>query len=132
VAGAPAVAAEADANGARGSRRRRSRGRRTQRPSTLAAGAYPDSHTNDAPSEGHGEADDHDDGDDDVHASDVHEDAEPGHGEGPEHHEPSPSQAPAAAPDRSPFSFFSWIRREPAPEAPPEPEETDPERRRGE
>jgi uncharacterized LabA/DUF88 family protein len=135
AAGAVAASDPDAANGARpASRRRRSRGRRTQRPSTLAAGAYPDSHSGEGSAESHGEVEDHDEGDehDEVHASDAHDDADRGH-EGAPEHDPAPPQPPAAAPagDRSPFSFFSWIRREPAPEARPEPGETDPERRRG-
>jgi uncharacterized LabA/DUF88 family protein len=136
VAGAATAASDPEAaNGARpSSRRRRSRGRRPQRPSTLAAGAFPDSQPGEEHAESSGEGDDHDEGDDheEGHASDVHEEAERAHERAPEH-DPAPAQPPAAAPaaDRSPFSFFSWIRRESAPETQPEPGETDPERRRG-
>jgi uncharacterized LabA/DUF88 family protein len=98
------------ANGIRGPRRRRGRGRRPRGASTLAAGAYPDSAaTGSGSEEGDApEADEHDDGDDELTSDEAA--AEPqasGSGQPRTASDPSPGE-----PARSPFSFFSWIRRE--------------------
>ncbi|HWX23449.1 MAG TPA: NYN domain-containing protein [Vicinamibacteria bacterium] len=117
------VAAEA-ANGSRPSRRRRGRGRRPRSASVLAAGAFMDGSGSQGTADGH-DAQDGDEGDDDLGAGDdLHEDS---HHEDSHHEEedaahgasteptPAPDSPPAEpAGERSPFSFFSWIRREPA------------------
>jgi uncharacterized LabA/DUF88 family protein len=133
AATAAAAAAEPDQNGrARG--RRRGRGRRGARgASTLAAGAFMDSQAAGSQHEDPAEADDHDEGDDDAPSAEARDDAERPHS-----HEPEPAAAtppppaPAAGQERSPFSFFSWIRREPAPEARPDSERPETEPRREE
>jgi uncharacterized LabA/DUF88 family protein len=132
---APAAAggesAEA-ANGARAStRRRRSRGRRSRGASTLAAGAFIESAAGGGHPEDSTEADDHDDGEDEMSASEAREEADRAREAAPAEAPPRPEPAaPAPAAERSPFSFFSWIRREPAPDARPAPDPDDPERHR--
>ena len=125
---ASAEAAEA-ANGTRApSRRRRGRGRRSRGTSTLAAGAFPDTPAGAGPGE---DADEHDEGEDEASEAHEHEDAEGRHETEPAR-AAEPPPPPAGGPERSPFSFFSWIRREPAQEPEPEPAETEAERRRDE
>jgi uncharacterized LabA/DUF88 family protein len=133
-----AEAASADSNGLRGPRRRRGRGRRPRPTSVLAAGAFLDGTSGESRSE-ESHPDDHDEeddlhdqgGQDDAHGSeDSH--GEEGHRDSRESHETQSAEphhaapeAPAASPhepsqDRSPFSFFSWIRREPQAPATPD------------
>jgi uncharacterized LabA/DUF88 family protein len=130
-----AASAEAlDANGVR-SRRRRGRGRRGRGASPLAAGAYLDNAPSGAPEDADADldgTDDHDEGDE-MGGADEHEapspradSAEGGSGRSAET-KPSGSAAEpegpaAAAPERSSFSLFSWIRREPAPAPTPDPD----------
>ena len=110
-----AAAPEAgEANGSRSAtRRRRGRGRRSRGASTLAAGAFLDPSNPGSPAE---EADEHDDGDDDGAPGDSPHAAEAS-SEAPAQAAAPPAPAPAA--ERSPFSFFSWIRRDQGPEAQP-------------
>jgi len=113
----PEPAAESPSNGIRTPRRRRTRGRRSRGPSVLAAGAFMDSAARAATSEEGVDPDDHE------------ESHESSPGEKPEATEPRPTEtrpetedAPAppagASADRSAFSFFSWIRRDPPAETP--------------
>jgi uncharacterized LabA/DUF88 family protein len=126
--GAPPLAAEtngrSDANG-RSPRRRRGRGRgRPRSVSVLAAGAYMEGGAPPPHAEG-GEAHDGDfhdgeeDGPDDLPEEGGHAAEEPSH-----HEEPPAAAAPSS--ERSPFSFFSWIRREP--QAPASPDAPHPHR----
>jgi uncharacterized LabA/DUF88 family protein len=133
VAAAPvaeaATAAEGTNGTARAPRRRRSRSRRPPRSATaLAGGASADangtgadtSHADDSDAEAAGA----DHGDDDAYDA--------GHDHGPAHDEPREAPhdehvgatAPPAKPasgseDTAPFSFFSWMRREPDPKRDP-------------
>jgi uncharacterized LabA/DUF88 family protein len=120
---AEAAAAESANGTARAPRRRRSRSRRPPRSaSALAAGAFPDAagaggDTSHAPDESDAEVADGDHGD--AYEGD--------HDHGPASHDepreaPHEEHAKAAAPpekpasgseDTGPFSFFSWMRREP-------------------
>jgi uncharacterized LabA/DUF88 family protein len=135
----PAVAAgeAAEANGTR-PRRRRGRGRRPRSASTLAAGAFMDPSSANHADEGH-ESDDHDseedasaDQDDGMHEPDEsHRETAPTPPDSTDKERPQ-EPAAAAAPERSSFSFLSWIRRDPTPtesEPPrpaPEPGKTEP------
>jgi uncharacterized LabA/DUF88 family protein len=96
----PEAAAEADgANGARSPRRRRGRGGRSRRTGAPAAPGLPEA--------GSAGADDSDeDVDDDSEDSGSHE--EPGASRAPA----EPREAPAAAPERPPFSLFAWLKRD--------------------
>ncbi len=133
AAAGPTPAAEAaDANGRPARRRRGGRGRgRTRAASSLAAGAFLDQPGGGA-EEGH-DGDDHEDADDDFTAADGHDEhgadshGADSHGEGAsEEHKPAPpANSPGAAEgERAPFSFFSWIRRDPP--APQPSRETEP------
>jgi len=132
VAAGP-VAVEAAAEGANGStrapRRRRSRSRRPRPASTLAAGAFPEAGTgadtapgtdeSDAePAEGdHGDA--YEAGRDHDHDPAAH-DEDHGRAAAPPE-KPAGESAPPARDenDTGPFSFFSWMRREPDPKRDP-------------
>jgi len=146
MAAAPAVAGEPDAaaaNGGRHPRRRRGRGRRPREGAPHAAEALAEASPgqsggdeaqdmDDADHEGDGE-----DGDDEMNAGEPR--GESGSERGPAAaereqrdqgtaREASESTARAAA-ERTPFSFFSWIRRDaPAPAATDEEEDDKPER----
>jgi uncharacterized LabA/DUF88 family protein len=127
VAAAPAAEAGDAANG-RAPRRRRGRGRRSRGASVLAAGAYLDQtppsgaiedlDDQDEPEEelsGEG----HDEGEQESEASSPPAEQSPdAKSQRPRSEEGAPA-APSgeAQPDseRSPFSFFSWIRRDPPP-----------------
>jgi len=124
-AGAPAAAAPGEAtNGARGSRRRRPRRRGRGEASPLAAGAFAEAGGSEGPDDADLEGEDtglHDE------AGAPEESGETGSAaSGSPSGEPATASAPAeraaprSEPERAPFSFFSWIRREPAP-APEEP-----------
>jgi len=134
-------AAEPSSNGARTTRRRRSRGRRPRGSSTGTAAGYPETPAAAGADDG-ADVDDHDDHEDieddagHVEASEAHRESGPApengestHG-GPGAESPSASPERAAAPPERPFSLFSWIRREAgAPSTPPaEPPKEDPER----
>jgi len=130
-AAVPAVAsAEAgEAANGRAPRRRRGRGRRSRGASVLAAGAYLDQSPpsgaiedlddQDEPEEelsGEG----HEEGEHESEASSPSAEQAPNaKSQGPQRSEEGPPAAPSgeAQPDseRSPFSFFSWIRRDPPP-----------------
>jgi uncharacterized LabA/DUF88 family protein len=111
------AAAEGTNGAARAPRRRRSRARRPRTGSALAAGAFPDS--GGAGAEGAIGAED------DAEAADHADPAEPDHAEAPDtDHDHARSAAPVEKPaetapaaardeDTGPFSFFSWMRREP-------------------
>ena len=90
-------------------RRRRGRGRR--RSSTpLAPGALPEASAGGAADEApEHEADDGDDADDDGSFGSEGTETQPALAAS----QPPAPDAPAPEPDRSPFSFFSWIRRDP-------------------
>jgi uncharacterized LabA/DUF88 family protein len=103
VAGVSAAGSEAEANGARGPRRRRGRGRRGR-------GSYTGTGVGSAEGGDLDEGDEHDEGADVAvdHASD--------HG----HHDSPPASAePRPEPERPTFSFLSWLRRYPAPSSEP-------------
>jgi uncharacterized LabA/DUF88 family protein len=146
AAAAPAPAAEADAaaNGGRHPRRRRGRGRRVREAAPNAAGAFAEAASGQSGSDESHEMDeaDHegeaDDGDDEMSAADRQDEPRAGHGSGEESREGGdaasarqPESPARGAHERTPFSFFSWIRREPAaPETEDEEEEAvKPERR---
>jgi hypothetical protein len=124
-AGPVAVEASADAaNGtARPPRRRRSRSRRPPRSaSALAAGAFPDTGATNAEGAHGADESDADAGDDqgdhgdhgDAYEADQHQDHVPAaHDEAK-----APPEKPAGE-DTGPFSFFSWMRREPDPKRDP-------------
>ena len=134
-------AAEPASNGARTTRRRRSRGRRPRGSSTGTATGYPETPAAAGIEDG-ADVDDHDDHEDieddaaHVEASEARRESGPApeHGEsthggaGADSSSGSPERA--AAPPERPFSLFSWIRREAAaPSTPPaEPPKEDPER----
>jgi uncharacterized LabA/DUF88 family protein len=114
-------------NGSRSPRRRRGRGRRARGVSPHAAGAFPESAGSPAHGDDVHDLDDvehdgeGDEGEDELapeSAEAPHESSSPASSEPSGHAEPE-APAPAAPPERAPFSFFSWIRREPAP--PPSP-----------
>jgi len=138
LAAVAASSPEAEAaNGSR-TRRRRGRGRRTRGASPHAAGAYPENSASHAQGD---DAHDLDDADHDGEGDDGHDDLNAGDS-GDVGHEPESPEAsraaepartpepaaplPTGGPERAPFSFFSWIRRDPAVPAPPAPTE-DPE-----
>jgi hypothetical protein len=107
AAGANGHAPDAD-SGARGTRRRRGRGRRPAGASTLAAGAYSEP-------TGAATTDDGADGEEDGSSAEEHDRAgSPEAGESHASAERHPSGPPAAEPERPAFSLFSWIRRETA------------------
>jgi len=109
-------AAAADANGRPGSRRRRGRGRRGGR------GSYPAGVG--SPSDASSGADDGTDGDDSDFGDGADgADAENGHGEnaGSEAAPAEPAPPKAAEPERTTFSFLSWLRRDPEPPREPAP-----------
>jgi len=109
-------AAAADANGRPGSRRRRGRGRRGGR------GSYPAGVG--SPSDASSGVDDGTDGDDsDFGDGTDGADAENGHGEnaGSEAAPAEPAPPKAAEPERTTFSFLSWLRRDPEPPREPAP-----------
>jgi uncharacterized LabA/DUF88 family protein len=111
------AAAEGTNGAARAPRRRRSRARRPRTGSALAAGAFPDS--GGAGAEGASGAED------DAEVADHADPAESDHAEAPDtDHDHARSAAPVEKPaetapaaardeDTGPFSFFSWMRREP-------------------
>jgi uncharacterized LabA/DUF88 family protein len=123
TATAPA-SGEATNGASRGSRRRRPRRRGRGEASPLAAGAFPEAGHADGPDDADLEAEGEDGAlaDEAAVVDEVAAEALP------------PSEAPATAraierdatrpePERAPFSFFSWIRREPAPPPEPRPDE---------
>jgi len=119
VAAAPGASPAAeDANGR--PRRRRGRGRRA-RGGSAAAGAFPDQGQAAGANE---DLDDADEGEDDSPEGHEHDEgAEP---QAPKAAATAPTpEPPRAEPERAPFSFFSWIRRDPAPPPPPAPERKD-------
>jgi uncharacterized LabA/DUF88 family protein len=127
TAGTAPAAEASDVNG-RPARRRRGRGRgRPRAASSLAAGAFMDQ-PGESHDEGH-EGEDHEEADDDFTAADAQDehgtDAH-GEGQGEEQRAAPPATAPGGAEaERAPFSFFSWIRRDPpAPQPSREPEPT--------
>jgi hypothetical protein len=94
------AAAEADANGGRSTRRRRGRGGRSRRGVPAAPGAVPESVV-----PGTEDADEADE--EEAEEVAAHEDREPALAAAP------PVEAPrAAAPERSSFSLFSWLKRD--------------------
>ena len=133
--------AEPAANGARTTRRRRSRGRRPRGSSTGTAAGYPETPATAGADDG-ADVDDHDDHEDieddpaHVEASEAHRESSPAPerdesthgGAGADSSSGSPERA--ADPPERPFSLFSWIRREAAaPSTPPAgPPKEDPER----
>ena len=133
--------AEPAANGARTTRRRRSRGRRPRGSSTGTAAGYPETPATAGPDDG-ADVDDHDDHEDieddpaHVEASEARRESSPAPerdesthgGAGADSSSGSPERA--ADPPERPFSLFSWIRREAAaPSTPPAgPPKEDPER----
>ena len=133
--------AEPAANGARTTRRRRSRGRRPRGSSTGTAAGYPETPATAGADDG-ADVDDHDDHEDieddpaHVEASEARRESSPAPerdesthgGAGADSSSGSPERA--ADPPERPFSLFSWIRREAAaPSTPPaEPPKEDPER----
>jgi hypothetical protein len=132
AATAPREAAENGTDSARGGpRRRRSRGRRSRSGGAGSTGAFTEGSQPGGGHEGH-DADDHDEGDDEPMSAGSQGDTPRGPDPEPRSATEAPAQAaPAAAGDRSPFSFFSWIRRDPAPERPPERDPDDSEPHRG-
>jgi uncharacterized protein (TIGR00288 family) len=133
--------AEPAANGARTTRRRRSRGRRPRGSSTGTAAGYPETPATAGADDG-ADVDDHDDHEDieddpaHVEASEARRESSPAPerdesthgGAGADSSSGSPERA--ADPPERPFSLFSWIRREAAaPSTPPAgPPKEDPER----
>jgi len=133
--------AEPAANGARTTRRRRSRGRRPRGSSTGTADGYPETPATAGADDG-ADVDDHDDHEDieddpaHVEASEARRESSPAPerdesthgGAGADSSSGSPERA--ADPPERPFSLFSWIRREAAaPSTPPAgPPKEDPER----
>jgi len=133
--------AEPAANGARTTRRRRSRGRRPRGSSTGTAAGYPETPATAGADDG-ADVDDHDDHEDieddpaHVEASEARRETSPAPerdesthgGAGADSSSGSPERA--ADPPERPFSLFSWIRREAAaPSTPPAgPPKEDPER----
>jgi len=133
--------AEPAANGARTTRRRRSRGRRPRGSSTGTAAGYPETPSTAGADDG-ADVDDHDDHEDieddpaHVEASEARRESSPAPerdesthgGAGADSSSGSPERA--ADPPERPFSLFSWIRREAAaPSTPPAgPPKEDPER----
>jgi uncharacterized LabA/DUF88 family protein len=129
----PPEAAEAAATGPRTPRRRRSRGRKPRGTSVLAAGAYIDPAAAAHPSsEEGGEMDEHDDledaghgpeeagaGDDNLPGAESSTDARSHTPDSAEREGPLPPHEDA--PDRGPFSLFSWMRRDPGPRPAQEP-----------
>jgi uncharacterized LabA/DUF88 family protein len=134
VEAAPTPSAAAEAAEGPGSprpgRRRRSRGRKPRGASVLAAGAYIDPGAAAHPEGDGADLDDHDDLDD---AGAGPEDAGSGDeasgGEMADAHETHPAEDQPGlpqrgdAPERAPFSLFSWMRRDPGPRPAPEPAE---------
>ncbi len=132
---APAEAANGDAAATNGrpARRRRSRGRRSRSgvPTTTVSsdGTTTVIHDDGPDTDEH----DHDDDGDDLSA-DGHDGHDDDHDEHAEHHvdggvphEPPPAAAvEARTPERTGFSLFSWMRRDPGPEPPATPPEDDP------
>jgi uncharacterized LabA/DUF88 family protein len=125
AASAPGSPAEAEANGRGGQRRRRGRGRRGGRGGYPAGVGTPA----DAAAGVSEEADGADEGD-------FGDDAESGEGENgearpeasyaaPEPPRPEPEPERAPEPERSTFSFLSWLRREPEPPRSTEPPKRD-------
>jgi len=96
----PAADAEG-ANGARSTRRRRGRGGRSRRTGAPIAGGHAEAGTS-----GADEADEADE--DEAEAGEAHEERAPARPA------PAPVEAPraAAAPERSSFSLFSWLKRD--------------------
>jgi len=127
------IAEPAEAGATRPPRRRRSRGRKPRGASVLAAGAYIDPSGAAHPSDEGGEADDHEEPEEEGAAEGSEEDRSDA--EGPAGHaadspepyhaaepgsardadgRPSPSTGEGTEPERAPFSLFSWMRRDPA------------------
>jgi len=125
LVGASVAADSADSsNGARPTRRRRSRGRGRGRAAYPMGGG---SATGDTSLEAEGpdmddgdEGDEHDNGGEDTASEPEPRRAEPpaDSASAPRSSEQAPPPASSAEPERPGFSFFSWIRRDPAPPAP--------------
>ena len=124
--GVEAAAGEGATGAVRAPRRRRSRARRPRSGSPLAAGATPESGTSaeggdDAHSADESGAADHGDNRDDHAADAPHRDAyaapeqdrERAAAPPPAEKPAAPGPSPARDEDTGPFSFFSWMRREP-------------------
>ena len=133
--------AEPAANGARTTRRRRSRGRRPRGSSTGTAAGYPETPATAGADDG-ADVDDHDDHEDieddaaHVEASEARRESGPAPEHGESTHGGAGADSSSGSPERAadpperPFSLFSWIRREAAaPSTPPAgPPKEDPER----